>query len=220
MLETLLSAVFDPAWNARNRLTIWVCIVAVLFLSGVGFPLPEDVPLMLSGFTRYKQSGDVFVWWHYVGTFFTAVIPILLGDLLAYSLGRRFGWALRKIRFFRRVITDKGMARVQNWYDHYGSFTVFLGRQVAGVRFVTFYTAGTMRMNLAKFVLWDFMGCLISVPVWLTLGLLASKHGRKWMEAAGTSVGRWFLAGALTAALLLFLWAKYRGKHQPPPTEE
>ena len=220
MLEAILGAVFNPAWNARNRLTIWLCIVLVLFLSGVGLPLPEDVPLMLSGFTRYKQSGDVFVWWHYVGTFFTVVIPILLGDLVAYGMGRRWGWALRRIRFFRRIITEKGMARVQNWYDHYGSFTVFLGRQVAGVRFLTFYTAGTMRMNLAKFVLWDFLGCMVSVPIWLTLGRFASEHGRVWMQAASTNVGRGFLGAVLVLALALFLWSKLKAKREVTSQKE
>jgi len=214
VLEQILAAAFDASWNARHRVTIWVSILIVLFLSGFGLPFPEDVPLTLSGFTTYKQSGDAFIWWHYVVTFTMVVVPILLGDLVAYGMGRRWGWALRKFRFFRRLITDKGMKRVQRWYDHYGSFTVFLGRQVAGLRFLTFYTAGTMRMNLAKFVLWDFLGCLVSVPVWLTLGRFAAEHGRKWMEAASTTVGRIFLVAVVVLAIGLYLWSRLRSRDE------
>lgn len=217
MIEQVLAAVFDPAWNARHRVTIWLCIVVILFLSGFGLPLPEDVPLTLSGFTTYKQSGETFVWWRYGVTFGIVVIPILLGDLVAYGMGRRFGWAIRRFRFFRRLITDKGMARVQRWYDQYGSFTVFLGRQVAGVRFMTFYTAGTMKMKIGKFVFWDFLGCLVSVPVWLTLGRFAGEYGRAWMEAASTTVGRWFLLAVIVLALGLFIFARVRSAKEPEP---
>jgi membrane protein DedA with SNARE-associated domain len=219
VLEQVLAAVFDPAWNARHRVTIWICIVVILFLSGFGLPLPEDVPLTLSGFTTYKQSGETFIWWRYVITFGIVVVPILLGDLVAYWMGRRYGWAIRRFRFFRRMITDKGMARVQRWYDQYGSFTVFLGRQVAGVRFMTFYTAGTMKMKIGKFIFWDFLGCLVSVPVWLTLGRFAGEYGRAWMEAASTTVGRWFLLAVIILALGLFGFARYRSAHEPKEPE-
>jgi membrane protein DedA with SNARE-associated domain len=212
MIESILDAVLDPVWNATHRVTIWLCIVVVLFISGFGVPLPEDVPLTLSGFTTYKQAGDAFVWWHYVVTFATVVVPILLGDLVAYALGRKFGWALRKFRFVARLLNDERMARVQRWYEGYGSFTVFIGRQMAGLRFVTFYTAGTMRMNIAKFVFWDFVGCLVSVPVWLTLGTLAASYGREWMEAASSEVGRWFLIGTIVAIVGLVVWVKLRNR--------
>jgi membrane protein DedA with SNARE-associated domain len=220
VLEQILGAVFDPAWNARHRYTIWLSIVVVLFLSGFGLPFPEDIPLTLSGFTTFKQSGDTFVWWRYVITFLIVATPILLGDLVAYAMGRKYGWALRRFRFFHRLITDKGIARVQRWYDQYGSFTVFLGRQVAGVRFMTFYTAGTMRMNVGKFVFWDFLGCLVSIPIWLTLGRFAGQYGRAWMEAASATVGRWFLVIVIVLGIGLFVWARYRAaqeaKHPAP----
>lgn len=229
MLESILGAVFDPAWNAAHRVAIWASIVVLLFLSGFGLPFPEDIPLTLSGFTTYKQAGDEFVVWHYVVTFMTVVVPIILGDLVAYALGRRFGWALRRIRFVARLVTDARMARVQRWYHEYGSFTVFLGRQVAGVRFVTFYTAGTMRMSVAKFVFWDFMGCLVSVPIWLALGTLAARYGREWLDAASTEVGRWFTLAVIVAVAGLVLWVRIRRKkkrgaaqpnaelYEPPP---
>ncbi len=211
MLESFAEAVFDPLWNAAHRATIWGTIIVVLFLSGLGFPLPEDVPLTASGFTTFKQAGDQFVVTHYLVTFLTVCVPILLGDLCAYSMGRRFGFGLRdRIKPLRRVITDERIAKVQRWYDEYGSFTVFLGRQVAGVRFVTFYTAGTMRMNIAKFVLWDFLGCLVSVPVWLTLGTFTARYGREWMEAASSKIGLTFITIVAILAIGLFVFDKYR----------
>jgi membrane protein DedA with SNARE-associated domain len=212
VIKTLLAALFDATWNAAHRGKIWASVVAVLFLSGFGLPFPEDVPLTLSGFTTYKQSGDHFIWWRYVITFGIVVVPVLAGDLVAYAMGRRWGWALRRFRFFSRLISDKGMARVQRWFHKYGSFAVFLGRQMAGVRFLTFYTAGTMRMNVAKFVLWDFVGCLVSIPVWLTLGTLAARFGQEWMEAARSSIGRWFVLGFVVGVGFLVAWMRLQKK--------
>ncbi len=221
MFHTIVTHVFNPAWNADHRSAILGVIVVVLFLSGAGLPLPEDLPLSATGFTTFKQSGDMFVWWKFVLAFSMVVAPILLGDLIAYSLGKRYGFGLRnRARFLARALSDRRIARVQRWFDEYGSFTVFLGRQVAGVRFVTFFTAGTMHMKLAKFVLWDFMGCFVSVPVWLTLGALAARYGRHWLHAASRTVGTSFLLGVAVAALILIVVAKIRAsraaQHRTP----
>jgi membrane protein DedA with SNARE-associated domain len=215
VLESIVEHVFDPLWNAEHRALIYGTIVIVLYLSGVGLPLPEDLPLTATGFTTFKQAGDTFIWWRYLMAFAMTVTPILIGDVCAYSLGRRFGMPLRdRFRIFRRALNDQRVHRVERWFHNYGSFTVFLGRQVAGVRFVTFYTAGIMRMKLSRFILWDFMGCLVSVPVWLTLGTLAARYGRPWLHAASRSVGSTFVLIVVAAAVGLFVFAKLRAaKH-------
>ena len=220
VIRTIVGLVFDPIWNAQHRAVIYGVIVVVLFLSGMGLPLPEDIPLTVSGFTTFKQGGDTFVWWRYLITFFVVVVPILLGDLCAYTMGRRFGLLIRdRFRLLRKALNDARVARVQGWFQRYGSAAVFLGRQVAGVRFVTFFMAGTMRMKVSKFVLWDFMGCVVSVPIWLTLGTLAAHFGRRWLHAATRTVGGTFLIAVAIAALGLFLLTKLRGSSGPRPEE-
>jgi membrane protein DedA with SNARE-associated domain len=207
----LVAQLFDPTWNVQNHGVIWTAIVVILFLSGFGLPLPEDIPLTLSGFTTTKEAGDQFVLAGFIVTFLVVVVPILAGDLVAYAMGRKFGFGLRdRSRLIARTLTDQRMTRVRHWFDEYGSFTVFLGRQVAGIRFVTFYTAGTMHMSLAKFVFFDFLGCLLSLPVWLTLGYLAAIYGKAWLDEASRRAGAGFLAGTLIAVLLLIIFAKFR----------
>jgi membrane protein DedA with SNARE-associated domain len=219
-LDTAISTAFDPAWNVEHAPKIWGLIVTVLFLSGLGFPLPEDIPLSLAGFTTFRADRDVFQPGSFAVAFVIVTIPILLGDVIAYSLGRRYGFGLRnRFRFLARAISESRMARAQRWFDHYGAFTIFLGRQVAGVRFVTFYMAGTMRVQLKKFVFFDFLGCLVSVPVWLSLGALASHYGEEWLHSVAQKVGGGFALVALLAFALLFLVARTRKKptHAPAP---
>jgi membrane protein DedA with SNARE-associated domain len=209
--ERLISTVFDPAWNVEHRVLIGLFIVVVLFVSGVGLPLPEDIPLTLAGFTVIKQAGDVFIFSHYAVTFLVVVVPILGGDMIAYSLGRRYGLGLtERFHLLRRALTQARLARVQHWFDRYGAFAVFLGRQVAGVRFVTFFTAGSMRVPFPRFVFFDFLGCLVSVPVWLTLGTLASRYGEPWLRVAMHRVGNGILLIALALIILLVVVSRLR----------
>lgn len=211
-LEGIAASVFDPAWNVDHRIAIFAAIVGVLFLSGVGLPLPEDIPLTLAGFTTSVQAGRSFVLVHYLMTFAIVVVPILLGDLVAYALGRRYGLGLReRIGFLRRALSPPRLARVRAWFGRYGAFAVFLGRQVAGLRFVAFFTAGAMRVPLPTFVGFDFLGCLVSVPVWLTLGALASRYGEVWLYAATSRTGHAMLLVVLLLLVVLVLVTLSRG---------
>ena len=206
---------FDPGWNSTHRTLIWGSIFAILVLAGLGLPLPEDVPLTVSGFTTFKQAGDHFNFVNYLVTFAWVVGPILCGDMLTYSIGRKWGFALpARVHFIGRLLPEKRMARVQRWFDQYGNFTVFLGRQIAGVRFVTFFSAGAMRMPLGKFLLFDFLGCLVSVPVWLTLGTLAAIHGKDWLDTASRKVGHTFLLSAVGLFFLFYIVMKFRASRK------
>jgi membrane protein DedA with SNARE-associated domain len=184
-------------------------------LTGVGLPTPEDIWLSLAGFSAYKQAGDRFVWYYYAGAMLITTISNLIGDSGAWFLGRKFGFGIRdRFKIMRSLLTEKRMRKVQGWFDNYGSWTVFLGRQVAGVRFVTFFSAGTMRMSLPRFLLFDFLGCLVSIPIWLTLGGLASVYGREWLESASRNVGGGLLATGVVAMLILVVVVKVRSRRR------
>ena len=201
-----IAAAFDPAWNVEHRATIFAAILLLLLLAGVGLPLPEDVPLTLTGFTVAQQTHGHFVAGHFLIAFCLVLLPILGGDMIAYGLGRRLGLGLgHRVIFFRHVLTPARLARVQDWFARYGSFAVFLGRQVAGVRFVTFFTAGAMRMPLPTFVAFDFLGCTVSVPIWLTLGALASRYGEGWLHQAMTTASHTILVVVVMLLGLLLL---------------
>ena len=215
LVAGLVADAFDPSWNLEHRIVIFATIMALLFLSGIGLPLPEDIPLTLAGFTTIKQASDEFVMGHYVLTFTLVVVPILLGDMIAYGLGRRYGLGLlHRVAGLRRALSPARLTRVQAWLDRYGPFAIFLGRQVAGVRFVTFVSAGSMRVPLARFVAFDFLGCVVSVPVWLTLGTLASRYGQAWLHAAMSRASYTILALAFVLIVTLAVVTKLRADRE------
>ena len=206
-----LDKFFDPAWNNEHSTYIWLMIFGILVMTGLGLPLPEDIWMSLAGFTAFTQGDNQFVLGLFVMGFFVCSGAAVLGDIGAYSMGRRYGFGIRdRFKFLRRLLSEKRLHRVQGWFQNYGAAAVFLGRQVAGVRFVTFFTAGTMRMGLAKFMLWDFLGCLVSVPVWMTLGALAAKFGKPWMETKSKTVVWAVLLGVLAVVLVFLIVARVR----------
>lgn len=210
-IHSLIATFFDPDWNDSHRAIIWAFIVSILFIAGVGLPVPEDIPLTISGFTTFKGAGERFVLSHYMLTLAIVIVPILAGDLVTYSIGRHWGFSLpARVRLIGRLLPEKRLARVQRWFDHYGNFTVFLGRQIAGVRFVTFFSAGAMRMPVTKFMLFDFLGCLVSVPIWLTLGTLTAIHGKEWLDVASRKVGHTFLLGGIGVFIAFYVILKIR----------
>lgn len=210
-IASIVAPAFDPQWNLDHSGLIWVLVLGLLFLSGVGLPLPEDIPLSITGFTTIKQCHDQFVFSAYLQSFAMVTAAILAGDLVAYWMGRKYGFGLRhRVKFLRRALTDARIDKVQRWFDSYGSFTVFLGRQVAGIRFVTFFTSGTMRMPLWKFISFDFLGCVVSVPVWLLLGTLASRYGAVWLHDIAGRVALGFVLGAVLVFVLFVLLVKLR----------
>ena len=211
-MEALFATMFDPAWNQEHATVIWPTIMFILALTGIGLPTPEDIWLTLAGFSAYKQGGDEFIWYYFLGALFACSFANLVGDTGAWFLGRKLGFGIRdRFKFMRRILTEKRLRKVQGWFDNYGNWTVFLGRQVAGIRFVTFFSAGTMRMPLPKFLLFDFLGCMISIPIWLTLGALASIYGREWLEKASKSVGGGLFATAVVAVVIFLIVVKVRG---------
>lgn len=209
------------AWATAGGSTyVWLSISAVLALTGVGLPTPEDIWLMLAGFLTYKSgflgrapTPDDVVIWDYAATLFFCAGSNMIGDAGCWWLGKRFGLPLRaRIRFFRHILTNKRLRRVDRWFNRFGGATIFFGRLVAGVRFVVFFTAGVTRMRLRTFVMWDALGCMVSIPLWLYLGRLGAglyetEHYQEFRKMA-KDTGLWVLAGGVLLVLLFFTYVK------------
>lgn len=200
------AAIFDregleSIWAYINTLDTGLtvaAIVGVLFVSGAGLPMPEDIPLTFTGILlSLPQTADYF------GGFIPATITIgaliylsiICGDLIAYSMGRRFGKGIANWRGLRRALSPKRLARLERWFARYGNWAVFIGRMMAGVRFVTFVSAGIARMPVHRFIIFDTLASLVTVPAWIFLGYVIGTHFDKlmvWMSRINTTT--WIVA--------------------------
>jgi membrane protein DedA with SNARE-associated domain len=185
----------------------YVAIAFVLFLAGLGVPIPEDIPLIYGGVM--SGAGKMNVYIHFA----VSMVFILVGDVCLYFIGRRISQNAETPSKWQKVLTPKRQAKVQGYFDRYGSWAVFFGRFVAGIRGAVYLTAGMARFPLLRFILLDFLAALISVPVWIVLGYWAGKEWETVIEHA-KSYQVYILIGLGVIILGVWIAAKRRALSQ------
>lgn len=131
----------------------------VLLLCGLGLPIPEDISLIAAGYFSYKEVLDVHV------AFAICFSAVLVGDSMAFFMGRFFGRRVLAGRFARRYFTPRRQLRVRAYFRKFGSKVVLVGRFTPGFRFTIFFTAGTLHLRPSVFFIYDFAAAAFSVPV-------------------------------------------------------
>jgi membrane protein DedA with SNARE-associated domain len=143
---------------------IYAGLFMILFLCGLGLPIPEELTLLTSGF--FIHLGVIRIYPTLVVGFF----GILGGDLAAYAIGKKWGQDILHHQNLRRIITEKRLKRVRQFFLDHGSKTIFIARFISGFRVAAFFAAGTMGVQPGKFLFLDFLGALILIPLLVLLG--------------------------------------------------
>ena len=138
----------------------------VLFLCGLGLPLPEEVTLIGTGILLYK--GEVA----FLHMATVCSVAILLGDSVPYWIGRRWGPAALKLGWVSRILHPERFARLQQRFKEHGQWTTFGFRFLPGLRIPGYFVAGMLGMRYWRFIVVDALGVLISVPASIYIGKL------------------------------------------------
>lgn len=157
MFETLLK------YFEGSPLSLWGPFL-VLLLCGLGLPVPEDIVLVSAG---ALGEIDGRTWMEVSALMYAGV---MLGDSTIFLAGRFFGARLRGSRWFQRYFSEKKQAKVEDLFDRYHSWVLFVGRFLPGLRAPIFFTAGSTRVKFWKFFFFDGLAALISVPFFVWLG--------------------------------------------------
>jgi len=139
----------------------YAIIFGILVACGLGFPLPEDIPLIAAGYLVW----DGTMKW---GTALAVTLAgVLIGDTILFYIGRQLG--LRMLESGRLVKKEK-VRRTRAYFRKYGDKLIFFARFVAGFRAAAFFLAGAMKMKYRRFLFWDGLAALLSVPIWIVIG--------------------------------------------------
>ena len=166
-----LLAVFSP-----ERVEAWVAwggplvIFGLLFLCGMGLPLPEDIPLLIGGY--FVGRGEMHI--GVLGVL--AWAGIIGGDCVLYALARRYGLNVTRLPLIGRHVTQKRILWAEKKFERHGIWVVAICRMVAGVRGAMVIAAGAIRFSFVKFVVADGIAALVSGGLFVYLGYLAGKH--------------------------------------------
>jgi membrane protein DedA with SNARE-associated domain len=131
----------------------------ILLLCGFGLPIPEDISLIAAGYFAHRGVLDVHL------AFLVCLSAVLLGDTMSFFMGRYFGRRVLSSRLAQRYFTPRRQLRVRAYFRKFGSKVVLVGRFTPGLRFTIFFTAGTLHVRPAVFLIYDFAAAAISVPV-------------------------------------------------------
>ena len=137
-------------------------IFVALLLAPFGFPIPEDVSLLILGVLVVREGTP------YSLAFLVAYFGVLLGDTGVWALGRRVG--LRPTGRIARFTGQKRIEWIEHFYERYGAWAIVICRQVPGLRFPGFFFAGATDVPLPRFVLFDGFAALITASVYLWVG--------------------------------------------------
>src|ERR1700722_1871724 len=114
-------------------------LFGILLACGLGFPVPEDVPLITAGVLISRH----LMRWKFAAPL--AWAGIIGGDCILYRLGFLFGHNITRVPIVGTHITMPRLERLEILFAKYGVWVVGVGRLFAGVRGAMVVAAGTTR---------------------------------------------------------------------------
>ncbi|WP_175330095.1 DedA family protein [Candidatus Ichthyocystis hellenicum] len=203
-LASLLNAESLLSWLlSEHPNSVYLAIFTIFFLeSGVFFMpfLPGDSLLIIAGAVLSRGALRA----HFLLA--SAVLGASIGNIFGYGLG----FFLRKWRGFDNTLSlfdDAWVRRVQNFFAHYGGFSVILVRFMPFFRTFFPFIAGVFHSNFYLFSVLSFFGSVLWVSFFVYLGTVLG-HWTFIQEWLGV-----FAALVVVASLLsFFLWVCRRSK--------
>ncbi len=181
-------------------------ILAAVWGTGMGFPVPEDIILLMAGWLC--GHGYANVWW----MIFWVYLCILASDSFIYYLGWRYGHHVPKFPLIRVILTEKKMAMAEAAFLKHGSKTVFITRLTPLIRAPIYFTAGAFKMPLWKFVFFDGLAALIGTPIVIFAGYF---FGDQWdaLVSASHTVQMVVIAGVVVfIAIMVYVHLRQKRK--------
>ncbi len=103
--------------------------------------------------------------------FVSLIIAGVLGDFVNYSIGKKFGLSLFKYEN-SRIFNYKHLEKTQKFYEKHGAKTIVLARFMPIVRTFAPFVAGMGQMEYRRFAIFNVVGAVTWVGIFLTLGRL------------------------------------------------
>jgi membrane-associated protein len=158
-----------PPWFAGLS---YAGLFGVIFATGAGLPLPEDVALLGAGWLVFTGAIQLHA------TIAVALAAVLAGDVFLYVLGHRVGRRLVTHPRLERRFPPERLARAERFFQRWGLLAIVLARLIAGLRAAVYLTAGVLRVPFARFLFVDALAAAVHVPLLVLAGRLAAQLTR------------------------------------------
>lgn len=191
MLEILSQHVSYPA------------IIMALILTGMGFPIPEEVPIVAAGVAASVATLDPWL------AYGACLIGALVGDCVLYGIGYHFGHSLAKMhpRLAQLLHADQE-EKVEKLLRRHGMKVLFGARFLVGIRGPIYLAVGVLRMRFRHFLLVDAICATAVVSTFYGLSYLYGRQIADWIR--NSEIALTVIVVIAVAVVLCIYWFKRR----------
>lgn len=169
-------------------------VFILMFAENVFPPIPSEIVLPFIGHSVAKGELD----------FITALLVASAGSFLGTFFWFAIGWlapAAHLEKFFRKyggyvAISGRDFHKATGFFVKYEIPAVFFGRMILGVRSIISIPAGSVRMNLKKFIFYSLAGLLIWNTALISIGYFVLNDYavvEKYMKPIGDAIIYFFI---------------------------
>jgi membrane protein DedA with SNARE-associated domain len=153
----------------------YAAVFALQMLGIIGFPMPDETLLVTVGYLVSQGSMCLPL------AILAAACGSACGITVSYSIGRFVGLPVIH-RYGRRLhVTEANLAKMHNWFERWGKWTLVLAYYIPGVRHVAAIFAGTAKLPYHEFAIFAYAGAAIWTSTFITLGYLLGPQVKKLM---------------------------------------
>ena len=133
-------------------------------LETLALPIPGEVLMAYCGFLVYsgRLNFSLSVLVATLGVISGITVAYLIGDTVGVSFLKRYG------KYFG--VKEKKLEKVSNWFDRYGAKLLLISCFIPGIRHITGYFVGIVKIPYKKFALNGYIGAFIWVTTFIYLG--------------------------------------------------
>jgi membrane protein DedA with SNARE-associated domain len=185
-------------------------LFAGLLLEIVGLPIPGEGMLTFAGYMIYKGKMSL------VPTLAASLAGSAMGISISYVLGRTLGY--RALHRFgpRFGFSEAKLARVHDWFERVGKWTLTIGYFIPGVRHLTGFSAGASELEIPVFALFAYPGCVLWSVSLISLGYYLGEGWARWAPVLhrGVRLGTLAVVGIIVLyGLIIVIQHLRHGSH-------
>ena len=176
--------------DAAESLGVWLYpfIAGIAFLESFPPPFcaawPGEFAVIFAGAIAAEDGG-------------VEIVPLIavvwvssaVADSAAFALGRRYGRGLLERHGPRFRVTPERMARLDGWFDRWGTVIVALGRMLPVARPLGPFVAGTSHLPYHRFLRWNLVGVTLFSITFSLVGYLFYESADEITLALGRAGG-------------------------------
>lgn len=148
----------------------YIVLFIAPMLETLAIPIPGELLMIYCGALIYAGKLNLFV------SIFIGCLGVIWGLTIAYVIGNFIG-----IKFFIKYGRYIGLdihkvEKVSAWFDTYGSKLLLISCFIPGVRHITGYFSGIIKIHYKKFALNGYIGAFLWVLTFIYLGDVLGGH--------------------------------------------